>query len=45
MQVDTANAADSKQFILISPLDMSNVAITDCVRIHRMADPERGVTQ
>ena len=41
-QIDTANASDRKQYILITPQDMNNVNITNTVRVHRMTDPERG---
>ena len=41
-QIDTANASDRKQYILITPQDMNNVHITNTVRVHRMTDPERG---
>jgi hypothetical protein len=39
-QIDTANASDKKQYILITPLSV-NVEIGKTVRIHRMSDPER----
>lgn len=42
LQIDTANASDRKQYILITPQDMNNVNITNTVRVHRMTDPERG---
>ncbi|KAJ3552318.1 hypothetical protein NM688_g4209 [Phlebia brevispora] len=42
MMIDTANASDRKQYILITPQDMNNVHITPTVRVHRMPDPERG---
>ncbi|THH10198.1 hypothetical protein EW145_g1501 [Phellinidium pouzarii] len=42
MMIDTANASDSKQYILITPQDMSNVPFGPSVRVHRMGDPERG---
>ncbi|KAI5122964.1 hypothetical protein M0805_006843 [Coniferiporia weirii] len=42
MMIDTANASDSKQYVLITPQDMSNVAFGPSVRVHRMGDPERG---
>ncbi|EJD06049.1 P-loop containing nucleoside triphosphate hydrolase protein [Fomitiporia mediterranea MF3/22] len=44
MMIDTANASDSKQYILITPQDMSTVAFGPTVRVHRMGDPERGQT-
>jgi hypothetical protein len=40
-QIDTATSSD-KQYILITPQDMGNVQIGPAVRVHRMADPERG---
>ncbi|KAH8072267.1 P-loop containing nucleoside triphosphate hydrolase protein [Cristinia sonorae] len=42
MMIDTANASDRKQYILITPQDMTNVQIGPTVRVHRMSDPERG---
>ena len=42
MMIDTANASDSKQYILITPQDMSTVSFGPSVRVHRMGDPERG---
>ncbi|TFK52189.1 P-loop containing nucleoside triphosphate hydrolase protein [Heliocybe sulcata] len=42
MMIDTANSSDGKQYILITPQDMNNVAVTNTVRVHRMSDPERG---
>ncbi|KAL5533334.1 SMC6 [Sanghuangporus sanghuang] len=44
MMIDTANASDSKQYILITPQDMSSVSFGPSVRVHRMSDPERGQT-
>ena len=41
-QIDTANASDRKQYILITPQDMTNINIGNTVRVHRMTDPERG---
>lgn len=35
-QVDTANTSD-KQYILITPQDMSHVALGPTVRVHRMS--------
>jgi len=40
--IDTANTSDGKQYILITPQDMSHVELGPSVRIHRMGDPERG---
>ncbi|KAH7885236.1 hypothetical protein F5I97DRAFT_1354047 [Phlebopus sp. FC_14] len=42
MMIDTANASDKKQYILITPQDMGNVQVGQSVRVHRMNDPERG---
>ncbi|KIK94054.1 hypothetical protein PAXRUDRAFT_478960 [Paxillus rubicundulus Ve08.2h10] len=42
MMIDTANASDKKQYILITPQDMGNVQVGNTVRVHRMNDPERG---
>ncbi|KAH9936685.1 P-loop containing nucleoside triphosphate hydrolase protein [Fomitopsis serialis] len=42
MMIDTANASDSKQYVLITPQDMTNIVIGNTVRVHRMTDPERG---
>ncbi|EMD31410.1 hypothetical protein CERSUDRAFT_163056 [Gelatoporia subvermispora B] len=42
MMIDTANASDRKQYILITPQDMTNINIGSTVRVHRMTDPERG---
>ncbi|PSR71970.1 hypothetical protein PHLCEN_2v12180 [Hermanssonia centrifuga] len=42
MMIDTANASDRKQYILITPQDMTNITIGKTVRVHRMTDPERG---
>ncbi|KAF7981432.1 hypothetical protein HWV62_33431 [Athelia sp. TMB] len=41
MMIDTANASDKKQYILITPLAV-NMEIGLSVRVHRMNDPERG---
>ncbi|KXN81796.1 Structural maintenance of chromosomes protein 6 [Leucoagaricus sp. SymC.cos] len=41
MMIDTANASNQKQYILITPLDMSNVSWGTSVRVHRMSDPQR----
>ena len=42
LQIETANASNRKQYILITPQDMTNVSIGPTVRVHRMSDPERG---
>ncbi|TDL27481.1 hypothetical protein BD410DRAFT_422895 [Rickenella mellea] len=44
MMIETANSSDSKQYILITPQDMSTVALGPTVRVNRMPDPERGQT-
>jgi hypothetical protein len=41
-QIDTANASDKKQYILITPQDMGNIQVGNTVRVNRMSDPERG---
>ncbi|KDR83091.1 hypothetical protein GALMADRAFT_238908 [Galerina marginata CBS 339.88] len=42
MMIDTANTSDKKQYILITPQDMTNVTLGPSVRVLRMTDPERG---
>ncbi|KAG1762131.1 P-loop containing nucleoside triphosphate hydrolase protein [Suillus occidentalis] len=42
MMIDTANASDKKQYILITLQDMGNIHVGQPVRVHRMSDPERG---
>ena len=42
MMIDTANTSDRKQYILITPQDMTNVQLGPTVRVLRMPDPERG---
>jgi len=42
MMIDTANTSDKKQYILITPQDMTNVQLGPTVRVLRMSDPERG---
>ncbi|KAF9077495.1 P-loop containing nucleoside triphosphate hydrolase protein [Rhodocollybia butyracea] len=42
MMIDTANQSDKKQYILITPQDMTNIKIGPSTRVHRMTDPERG---
>ncbi|KAF8157852.1 hypothetical protein B0H34DRAFT_706410 [Crassisporium funariophilum] len=42
MMIDTANTSDRKQYILITPQDMTNVHLGPTVRVLRMSDPERG---
>jgi len=42
MMIDSAEASDRKQYILITPQDMTNINIGSSVRVHRMSDPERG---
>ncbi|KAF8625965.1 hypothetical protein AX17_006690 [Amanita inopinata Kibby_2008] len=42
MMIETANSSDKKQYILITPQDMTNITPGNTVRVHRMRDPERG---
>jgi structural maintenance of chromosomes protein 6 len=42
MMIETANTSDKKQYILITPQDMTNVQLGPTVRVLRMSDPERG---
>ncbi|KAH9926088.1 P-loop containing nucleoside triphosphate hydrolase protein [Amylocystis lapponica] len=42
MMIDTANSSNRKQYVLITPQDMTNINIGNTVRVHRMTDPERG---
>ncbi|TFK73649.1 P-loop containing nucleoside triphosphate hydrolase protein [Pluteus cervinus] len=42
MMIDTAKSSDKKQYILITPQDMTNITVGKEVRVHRMTDPERG---
>ncbi|KAI0357379.1 P-loop containing nucleoside triphosphate hydrolase protein [Trametes cingulata] len=42
MMIETANASRGKQYILITPQDMTNISPGTTVRVHRMTDPERG---
>jgi hypothetical protein len=45
-QIDTARASAKKQYVLITPQDMSNVNLDPTlIHVHRMRDPERGQTQ
>ncbi|KAJ3561666.1 hypothetical protein NP233_g10057 [Leucocoprinus birnbaumii] len=41
MMIETANSSNQKQYILITPLDMSNVSFGPTVRVHKMNDPQR----
>ncbi|KAN0087613.1 hypothetical protein V8E55_006234 [Tylopilus felleus] len=41
MIIDTANASDKKQYILITPQDMGNIDPGPTVKIQKMRDPER----
>ncbi|KAF7288674.1 p-loop containing nucleoside triphosphate hydrolase protein [Mycena chlorophos] len=41
MMIDAANSSDKKQYILITPQDMNNIAPGPTVRVQRMSDPER----
>lgn len=42
MMIETANSSDSKQYILITPQDITGIEPGPSVRILRMPDPERG---
>lgn len=42
MMIGAAKRAVGRQFILISPQAMGNVALDVNVKIHKMSDPERG---
>ncbi|CAK5284121.1 unnamed protein product [Mycena citricolor] len=42
MMIDTANSSDKKQYVLITPQDISNMKPSSSVRVNRMSDPERG---
>ncbi|KAF5369472.1 hypothetical protein D9758_002614 [Tetrapyrgos nigripes] len=42
MMIDTAKQSYEKQYILITPQDMTNIYIGPTVRVHRMNDPKRG---
>ncbi|PFH51262.1 hypothetical protein AMATHDRAFT_59575 [Amanita thiersii Skay4041] len=42
MLIEMANSSDKKQYILITPQDMTNITPGNAVRVHRMSDPERG---
>ncbi|KAF8816544.1 hypothetical protein BYT27DRAFT_6398736 [Phlegmacium glaucopus] len=42
MMIETANTSDKKQYVLITPQDMTNVQLGPTVRVLRMSDPERG---
>lgn len=41
MLIESARMSDKKQYIFITPQDMTNVVIGDSVKVHRMSDPER----
>lgn len=45
MMIDSANDSIDKQFIVITPQDMGGVKPTATTRIHKLADPTRGVTR
>lgn len=42
MMIDTANTSDKKQYVLITPQEMTNISLGPSVKVHKMADPERG---
>lgn len=44
MMIDSANDSIDKQFIVITPQDMGGVKPTPTTKIHKLADPTRGVT-
>ena len=41
MLIESARMSDKKQYIFITPQDMTNVVIGDSVKVLRMSDPER----
>ncbi|KJA20562.1 hypothetical protein HYPSUDRAFT_142094 [Hypholoma sublateritium FD-334 SS-4] len=41
MLIESAKMSDKKQYIFITPQDMTNVAVSSSVKVHRMSDPER----
>ncbi|KAG2009547.1 hypothetical protein CC2G_012466 [Coprinopsis cinerea AmutBmut pab1-1] len=41
MMIETASASPDKQYILITPQDMTNIHIGSNVKVHRMQDPDR----
>lgn len=45
MMIDSANDSIDKQFIVITPQDMGGVKPTPTTKIHKLADPTRGVAQ
>ncbi|KAG6919641.1 hypothetical protein DXG01_003505 [Tephrocybe rancida] len=45
MIIDTANATDKKQFILITPQDMGATQLGPTMKVNRMTDPERANQQ
>jgi chromosome segregation ATPase len=40
--IEGALASDQKQFILITPQDMSGIKIGPEIKVNRLSDPERG---
>ncbi|GBE84843.1 Structural maintenance of chromosomes protein [Sparassis crispa] len=42
MMIDTANSSNNRQYILITPQDVTNIHASPSVHVHRMTDPERG---
>ncbi|KAK2465406.1 hypothetical protein APHAL10511_002760 [Amanita phalloides] len=42
MMIESAHASDKKQYILITPQDMTSITPSNAVRVLRMSDPERG---
>lgn len=45
MMIDSANDSIDKQFIVITPQDMGGVKPTPTTKIHKLADPTRGVSR
>ncbi|KIL59060.1 hypothetical protein M378DRAFT_85587 [Amanita muscaria Koide BX008] len=41
MMIDSAKGSDKKQYILITPQDMTSITPSNTVRVHRMPDPDR----
>ncbi|KAF8628635.1 hypothetical protein AX15_003769 [Amanita polypyramis BW_CC] len=42
MMIESAQGSDKKQYILITPQDMTSITPSNAVRVLRMSDPERG---
>ncbi|KAL6302861.1 P-loop containing nucleoside triphosphate hydrolase protein [Sparassis latifolia] len=39
--IDTANSSNNRQYVLITPQDVTNIHTSPSVHVHRMTDPER----